>query len=51
MNSNLRTTIIGVAILATVAYGMYTGTDKETIALLIGALTAGGFMLAKDAKK
>lgn len=51
MTTNLRTTIIGVAIIALTGYGFYVGIDKDILFALIGCLTAGGFLLAKDGDK
>ena len=50
MTSDLKTTIIGVALIALTAYALYVDVDPTTIVTVIGALAGTGLILAKDAK-
>lgn len=50
MTSDLRTTVIGVAIIVLIGYGFYAEVDREVIYTLIGLIAGGGFLLTKDAK-
>lgn len=51
MTSDLKTTIVGVALIALAGYAFYAEVDAETIVAVIGALAGCGLVLAKDAKK
>lgn len=51
MTSDLRTTIIGVAIIALIGFGFYAEVDRDILYALIGLIAGGGFLITKDAKK
>jgi len=50
MTSDLRTTIIGVSIIALIGLGFHFKVDKDILFALIGVIAGGGFLLTKDAK-
>lgn len=51
MTSDLKTTIIGVAIIALIGFGFWAEVDKDILFALIGIIAGGGFLLTKDAGK
>lgn len=51
MFKNIQTTLIGFILLVFIGYCIYANVSESTTTALIGALTAIGFIVAKDGNK